>query len=120
MVQIITYPILSAKKVKTQPPRSESGSSRIWVNSMERILGSLKFNHNRNSTNKNYVAIWRQLNDFILKLDHIPEDWEDRISLFCAHLIEHKKVKSTTLKSYISAMKHILKCDGYKWRDDKV
>lgn len=75
---------------------------------------------NRSSTAKNYLCVWQQFNECLLQLDHRPKDWEDRVAFFCAHLIEHKKVQSSTLKSYISAIKHMLRCNDYTWRDEKV
>ena len=87
---------------------------------MEQIIEKLKANMNRSSTAKNYLCIWRQLNKFLIQLDHIPDQWEDRVAFFCAYLIEVKKVQSSTLKSYISAIKHTLKCDKYEWKDERV
>ena len=48
------------------------------------------------------------------------KEWEVRVSYFGAYLIEAHKVKSSTLKSYISALKHTIKNDGYEWNDSKV
>ena len=39
---------------------------------------------------------------------------------FAAYVIEIKKIQSSTLKSYISAIKHTLKVDGYEWQDNRV
>ena len=39
--------------------------------------------------------------------------------LFRTHLV-NEGYQSSTIKSYFSAIKHILKVDGYLWRDDKV
>ena len=69
---------------------------------------------------KNYLSIWRHFNKFLLRLEEIPSEWETRVSYFGAYLIEAHKVKSSTLKSYISALKHTLKIDGYEWDDSKV
>ena len=45
--------------------------------------------------------------------------WEERTSLFGAYLVD-KGVQSSTLKSYFSAIKHVLKQDGYLWEDKKA
>ena len=63
------------------------------------------------------MQIWRQFNRFIVCLDKIPISWEEKTAFYCAHLIE-KKRRSTTILSYVSAIKFILKADGYKWKDD--
>ena len=67
-----------------------------------------------------YYGVWKNFNQFLLKLDTIPPKWEDKISLFCAHLIENNKVQSSTLKSYMSALKLVLEEDGFKWDFDKI
>ena len=64
---------------------------------------------------QNYYVVWKQLNLFLIKLDVIPDSWEERVALFAAYLIDIKKERS-----YISAIKHVLKCDKYKWCDNKV
>ena len=58
-------------------------------------------------TKKNYYTIWKSFNAFFVKLDVKPNNWEDRITLFMAHLINEKK-KVSTIKSYISAIKAVL------------
>ena len=60
------------------------------------------------------------MNKFLNKLDFVPESWEERVSYFCAHLIDVHGIQSTTLKSYVSAIKHILKVKEYEWNDGKV
>ena len=68
----------------------------------------------------NYLGIWRQLNRFVISLDsRMNLSWEDKTALFGAHLVENG-VQSTTLKSYFSAIKFILKQDGYQWDDGKM
>ena len=54
-----------------------------------------------------------------MKLDVIPKFWENRLALYCAHLI-NKGTQSSTVRSYITAMKGILIDDNYKWNDDLV
>ena len=86
---------------------------------MKRILENLKANQNRESTKKNYLAIWRQFNKFLTKLHPKPKFWEDRIKLYFAYLVDNG-IKSTTLRCYLSALKNILKTDGYQWDDGKM
>ena len=70
---------------------------------------------------KNYLGIWRHLNKFLINLDHNTADlsWEEKTALFGAYLVDGG-VQSSTLKSYFSAIKHVLKVDGYPWNDSKV
>ena len=53
-------------------------------------------------------------------LDRMPKIWEDRLSLYCAYLIQVKKRKSSTIRTYVSAIKFVLTTDGYDWNDGKV
>ena len=86
---------------------------------MESVLERLQANQHRSSTKRNYLSIWRQFNAFLICLDERPKDWEDHASLFCVYLAESGN-KSSTIRSYISAIKHNLIVDKYKWDDNKV
>ena len=87
---------------------------------MKHILEMLQTKQNRDSTNSNYLGIWRQLNNFLLRLDVMRKFWEDRVALFCAYLVEERNVQSATLRSYVSVIKFTLRCDNYKWQDERV
>ena len=69
---------------------------------------------------RNYLCVWRQFNDFIQRLDVLPKFWEDRTQLFIAELVEKRKVQSSIVKSYVSAIKKMLINDGYKWDDSRI
>ena len=86
----------------------DSSSSSISTSAIEQIVEDLKFKRYRGSTRQNYYTIWKSFNTFIIKLDRKPEAWEDKLTLFVGYLIEHKK-KSSTIRSYISAIKAVLK-----------
>ena len=87
---------------------------------METILERIKLKRVRSSTSLNYMAIWRTFNKFLVKLDKMPRDWEDRTSLFCAYMVGEKGLQSQTIRSYVSAIKSILIDDGYQWNDDRI
>ena len=61
----------------------------------------------RDSTKAQYYSVWKTFNKFFIKLDKKPEHWEDRIVLFVGYLVEEKK-KSSTVKSYILAIRAVL------------
>ena len=82
---------------------------------MDRLQGKAV----QNTTASNYLAIWRNFSKFMLKPEQKPKTWEERVSWFCAYLID-KGTKSSTIKSYISALKATLRDDGYKWVEDRV
>ena len=83
------------------------------------VIDKLKMKQYRDTTRKNYLRVWRLFNNFLLKLDEMPQDWENRTTLFIGHLI-NEGMQSSTIKSYVSAIKKLLVIDGYKWRDDLV
>ena len=97
------------KKVKS--PRSSTGTS-ISMSAMQGIVEKLKNERNRTSTRRNYHDIWRSFNEFFIRLDVKPQAWEDRVTLFVGYLIQEKKAKSSTIKSYISAIRSVLLEDG--------
>ena len=61
------------------------------------------------------------MNKFLIKLNHFDSrlSWEQKTAFFGAYLID-KGVQSATLKSYFSAIKYMLKQDGYPWDDKKA
>ena len=80
----------------------------------------MKYDKNKKSTKLNYHGIWSNFNKFLVKLDTIPKTWEHRVCLYCSYLVYHCGIKSSTLKSYVSAIKYTLEADGYSWNLDKV
>ena len=87
---------------------------------MTNVLEKLKSRQTRDSTANNYLTIWRQLNKFVISLDYRHNwTWEDKTALFGAYLIDNG-VQSSTLKCYFSAIKHVLKMDGYIWDEKRA
>ena len=80
----------------------------------------LKNNMHQKSMKICYHKIWTKFNRFLLKLDRIPETWEERVSLYCTFLVSKGEIQSSMLKSYVSGIKTKLKIDGYKWDDDLI
>ena len=96
-----------------------SDSLKISSHAIEMIIDRLQSQQTRQSTTHTYLAIWRQFNKFLLSLDKMPKNWEARTVLFIGYLIE-KGMQSTTVKSYVSAIKRTLLNDKYKWQDEAV
>ena len=71
------------------------------------MIDKLRNFHNRSSTRNNYYQIWKGFNAFILKLDQKLRNWEDRLTLYVGYLINENR-KSTTIRSYISAIRAVL------------
>ena len=86
---------------------------------MECVLERLKLKTKRDSTSKNYFHIWRKFSEFMLKLDQKSKNWEDRLALYEAYLIEGG-IQSSTLKSYFSAIKCILREDNQQFTEEKL
>ena len=74
---------------------------------------------NRETTNAMYLRIWRQFNRFLIQLDVKPLHWEDRVNLFIGHKIS-EGMQSSSVKSYVSAIKKTLITDGYEWNDNRL
>ena len=72
----------------------------------------------RDTTKQNYYTIWKSFNEFFVKLDKNPTSWEERLTLFIAYLVDNDR-KSQTIKSYISAIKAVLKDDGVELNANK-
>ena len=96
----------SRKTKKTTTGSSDS----ISTAEIEGIILNLRNKQHRESTKKSYLCIWKTFNEFIIKLDVKPSTWEQHLTLFVTYVINEKK-KSSTVKSYISAVKAIL-ADG--------
>ena len=86
---------------------------------MEQILETIKSKSLRQSTRVKYHEIWTKFNRFVIALDYRPRKWEDRTPMFCAYMVD-SGYQSTTVKSYISAIKKFLIEDGYDWNDKIV
>ena len=84
------------------------------------MLEKLKNEQHHNSTKKTYHKIWEKFNKFLIRLDKKPDSWEHRTSLYCTHLVTTLHRQSSTIRSYVSAIKSILKTDGYPWSDSKI
>ena len=92
-------------------------SSSISTQDLELLVDSLKNEQHRSSTRSNYYSIWKIFNKFFLRLDIKPLNWEDRITLFVAHLIKEGK-QSSTICSYLSAIRAVLKKEGIHLNED--
>ena len=86
---------------------------------MQGVLQSLSTKATRNSTMKNYFTVWRIFNKFVIRLDIIPTTWEEKLTLFCAYLVDRVN-QSSTIRSYISAVKAVLRWDGYTIDEGKL
>ena len=63
------------------------------------IVDKLKGQRHRKTTRDNYYGIWKTFNEFFIKLDVKPKNWEDRITLFVAYLIDNNR-KSMTIRIF--------------------
>ena len=98
---------------------SSTSTSRISTKAMQHILERLKLQNKRKSTEMNYFRIWRKFNNFFIKLDMKPASWEDRLTLYITYLVK-RGLQSSTVKSYISAIKAVLRDDGYEIDNGKL
>ena len=94
-----------------------STSTRLSTTELQGIVDRLRLQKHRSSTKANYYTVWKIFSRFYLRLDIKPEQWEDRIILFIGYLINNKK-QSSTVKSYLSAIRNILKDDGVELNEN--
>ena len=73
----------------------------------------------RSTTKATYHAIWTSFNSFLTRLDVLPKSWEERLSIYITHLII-EGAKSSTIKSYVSAIRSVLRDDGYELMEPKL
>ena len=112
---------MCGKSSKSKLSRStSSGASSISTAEIKSIIECLRLEGARDSTRKNYYIVWRSFSTFFLQLDFKPTSWEDRVTLFVAYLIQKKQAKSQTVRSYISAMRSVLRDDNIELSEDKV
>ena len=74
--------------------------------------------HCRDTTRKTYYNIWRIFNKLFVKLDRKPKTWEERIVLFAGYLADNK-MQSATIKTYLSAIKGVLRDSRIKLNHDQ-
>ena len=72
----------------------------------------------RDSTRQTYYRIWKQFNQFFLRLDQKPDTWEECLILFTGFLVEAKH-KSSTVKTYVSAIRGVLMEVGVKLKENR-
>ena len=90
---------------------NKSESSTISTSTMRNIVDQLKMEKHRSSTKLNYYRVCKSFNRFFLRLDDKPDSWEDRLILFVGYLVQNKR-KSSTIKSYVSAIKAVLQMNN--------
>ena len=98
---------------------SESTATSISTVEIEAIIDQLCMQQHRDSTKQNYYCVWKLFNSFFIKLDVKPVSWEERLTLFVGYLASQQK-KSTTIRSYISAIKAVLTRHKMEFNEDRV
>ena len=107
------------RKTGTRSSSSDRRASIISTSHMENVVQKLLGLQNRKSTVRTYLNILRQFNRFVMSLGILPTSREARTTLYIANLIEEGK-QSSSIKSYVSAIKKMLVSDGYKWHESEV
>ena len=96
-----------------------STSHVISTAEISKIVERLRLERHRSLTQAQYYCVWKLFNKFFIKLDIKPTSWEDRLTLFVGYLV-HTGRKSTTIKSYISAVKAVLSTGHIKLKEDRA
>ena len=103
---IVSCNLISGVKRGKKGSDSKS-TSTISTSTVENIVEVLRTQRCRDSTKRTYYTIWKHFNKFFVRLDHKPENWEDRITLLVRFLFQNG-LKSATGRRYISAIKSTL------------
>ena len=96
-----------------------STSVTVSTKAIEEIVEKLHCQYLRQPTKSNYYGVWKTFNQFNIKLDSRPKSWEERLTLFVGYLIGLNR-QSSTIKSYISAIKSVLKYEKIELKEDKL
>ena len=126
IAQIVLFSVYSSNTLyqivdvvpKSRPSSESSKSSMLSTAAITAIMEKLKSDNVRDSTKRNYYSVWHTFNEFFVRLDVKPNNWEDRIALFVTYLV-HKQYRSQTVQSYISAIRGVLKLEQIKVKEDK-
>ena len=81
-------------------------------------METLRHQQHRDTTKRNYYTVWRIFSNFFVRLDRKLVKWEDCLTLFVVHLINTRK-QSSTVKSYISVIKSVLRDCNIKLQEDQ-
>ena len=87
--------LVGKKKKQSQKKSTSSRVSTILTTQMESIIEKLRMERYRDSMKKMYYTVWKSFNDFYLRLDLKPKNWEDRLTLLIGFLIQENKQSST-------------------------
>ena len=99
--------------------RSSSQSSRILLKHLQQTAEKLRRQQRCHPSKRTYYQAWHNFNNFIIYLDGWPETWEERLVMFTTNLIEVGHPEPT-IRSYVSAVKEILKEDGVEIDNNSV
>ena len=103
---------------KANRKSDRSSTSMLLTIEIQDIVDRLKMQRCRDSTRRTYHRIWNRFSKFFIRLDDKPDSWENRIILFVGYLIEECKLQSSTIRTYISALKGVLAEDKIKLNQD--
>ena len=98
------------ERFSEQSESTSSTSSRLSTRKIKDLVERLRLQSHWDLMRKNYYSVWKIFSKFYLSLDVKPRLWEDRLVLFVGHLVNNNK-QSSTIKSYMSAIKYVLKED---------
>lgn len=70
-----------------------------------------------NDTKNMYHKIWCNFNRFLLCFDDLPTTWEEKLVLYATFLADIGKA-TTTVSTYMSAIRYVLQHDGVELNDE--
>ena len=86
-------PYISGRRKQPIPDSATTDSDgRFSTKYFKEVLERLKYQKNRPTTRYNYHGVWKNFNKFVIRLDHKPNTWEEKLSLYCGYLVFNKKL----------------------------
>ena len=85
---------------------------------MTLFIKKLRNECHRDSTRKGYYNIWKNFNQFCIKLDHNLNNWEDRLTLYVGFLIQNDR-ELLIICSYVSAIRALHATERIELNENK-
>lgn len=101
--------IQNARKFDGDESISFKTSSDLFRNV---VVEGMKNRDLEESSKQTYHTVWKAFRIFLQGFDSLPEAWEDRMTMYAAHL-GNIGTESATVSSYMSAIRYKLRKDGF-------
>ena len=106
-------------KTRSSWSSRSSRESTLSAEYLTKLVERLRREKHKSTTRRTYHEAWVNFNDFLIRLDKWPDAWDDRLVLYVAEIMDSMR-PSSTIASYVSAVKSVLRDDGVDLGDNSV